>query len=928
MSWRNSQSISSNAIGNPEEPIAKGAHRTVDMIRGAISPGFDTLSPRGQWAAETLGPILFDFIDRLHGALTIQAANGPVQTLFCTRAGFRLLHLYRLYCGLVGTEPIGTPELLAISRLLAAKGCFPLFPDLTVDLLHREFRSYSTSQAIPRLLATEHIEHVDIEDIKKHFRSVWDSGLTRDSLDNLIYGTQPASVLLKQCYMDEGARYNAYLDTMMPRDGTSILIDTGWVGTQQRLLMSARPQQSIVGFLFGRMNAPPTEAWHYRHMRGLVFEAGGYYPDVKPSVITSYRHLIEDVLEPPIPSFGHTSDIARLEDSKLELEVRGRNDDHFEGVLAWFEHAATRSRLDLYRQLSAAWGNLEQVVLSPSAHQVRLAATRSRSADFGKTEANPVVFLPENHPNLSRVERERRALWPEGQRALESAAADSSLKDSAPPPLVSLRERKPEGSVAIITRTKDRPVLLERAAKSIAEQTYSNFQWIVVNDAGDRHVVEEVIRRSSVDLRKVRIIHRSASIGMEAASNAAIAHSDLSDYVIIHDDDDTWQPQFLEKTVAWLDNPPTLHHRAVVTSATRISECVIDKSYSEIVDRRPYNDTPPTIEFQHLINENTFPPIAFLFSRSLYEEIGGFNENLPVLGDWDFNLSVLARSEIGVLPEPLANYFHRDLQAFSPYSNSVIGAVDKHILFGTAFRNDTFRDQTLFLRDGISQALQGINLGPAIRELKHAFTATSNNSTGSVGPNIDTHGRGIETTEALFRMVANLTTMMQSAVISLAKLSRQAGGDLIDRTVVTGLPNSVERNAQFIYFSRSRINNTVNNADYAHLQIVMETVEIGQRPFEWLDFRICRDGSGPFFEIFNWGRNFEALEVPATESKSVRLYEGDRAVNNDSHHIEWNQQSTFRKAAFDALTRAENLGTEANDQSRLQWLEDAALLSC
>jgi hypothetical protein len=57
---------------------------------------------------------------------------------------------------------------------------------------------------------------------------------------------------------------------------------------------------------------------------------------------------------------------------------------------------------------------------------------------------------------------------------------------------------------------------------------------------------------------------------------------------------------------------------------------------------------------------NFFPPIAFVFRREVLERIGGFNETLPVLGDWFFNLEFLLEDDIAVLPEPLARYHHRD----------------------------------------------------------------------------------------------------------------------------------------------------------------------------------------------------------------------------------------------------------------------------
>ena len=45
-----------------------------------------------------------------------------------------------------------------------------------------------------------------------------------------------------------------------------------------------------------------------------------------------------------------------------------------------------------------------------------------------------------------------------------------------------------------------------------------------------------------------------------------------------------------------------------------------------------------------------------MFSKKAFDQIGGFDETLPVLGDWDFNIRFLEKFEIGLIRENLANY--------------------------------------------------------------------------------------------------------------------------------------------------------------------------------------------------------------------------------------------------------------------------------
>ena len=111
-----------------------------------------------------------------------------------------------------------------------------------------------------------------------------------------------------------------------------------------------------------------------------------------------------------------------------------------------------------------------------------------------------------------------------------------------------------------------------------------------------------------------------------------------------------------------------------------------------IHSKRPYNPWLRGIQMTELGAENKFAPIAFIYRRALYDRVGGYNEELPVLGDWYFNLEFLLHSDIRVLPEPLALYHHRERgKGDSTYSNSVVGGISKHEEFHSVVRNSFLR---------------------------------------------------------------------------------------------------------------------------------------------------------------------------------------------------------------------------------------------
>lgn len=870
---------------------------------------------RKEWAHNVLGPILFGFIDRLHAALSMRAETESIQALYCTRAGIRIKYLMDLYLSRMEQKVRYQQNIFGTSRLLAAKSCYPSRRSLTFKILAEEFKTYELRETVETLFPAQMREELDVDSIQEQFASDWRSKTDPLIIRKLFRGASEFSVSLRNWYRQEATDYLSYVDGFLSNGGRPILIDTGWTGTQQILLEASRPNADWVGMYFGRWGDTIHQVNGDNNKIGLMFNETRYDPKHKRTVIAISHHIIEDVLEPPFESLSETSALSSLKEIERDLGATAeQNDDHFEGVVDYFRTGVPDSISERMLAQDGAWNILQQVLTNPDAAQVELAACRPRSADFGKIEDNSVAYFPNGKHELTQKERLEKALWRPGQYALEYSGDELKIALADFNAQYERNIIKPKGSTAIITRTKDRAVLLKRAAESVKSQTHDDYQWVVVNDDGDRSSVEQVVRDSGVDLRKTLIVHRSKSVGMEAASNAAIAHSDATDYIAIHDDDDTWERGFLWATVSYLDNPPTPQHKGVVTGTTRVSEVIIDEHYSEIVERRPYNEWLRTISMAHLLEENKFAPIAFLFRRDVYDQIGGFNENLPVLGDWDFNLSYLAISEIGVIKTPLANYFHRDLQRSGAYSNSVIGSIDKHLLFGTGFRNDLFRADPLFLREGIVDAVDQSVLGPMFQILKNEqhhhnqsqLDALKNEIIGTI-------------TAQMQKLEQHVTTASQ--LNPSARSSSDAEGSF---RVNQGLEFSPNPKFKCLFdFRNAVINSSYEDPNgYAHIQVVMtgvDTSNIEAGIDDWFDFRICKDNDGPFLEVFNHGSNFSYLGFMTSDGNVQLRGDGDVRFGGESTSA----RISWPEGLFDLISKALSMalvGSEGmDDETVLFW---------
>lgn len=211
--------------------------------------------------------------------------------------------------------------------------------------------------------------------------------------------------------------------------------------------------------------------------------------------------------------------------------------------------------------------------------------------------------------------------------------------------------------VAVITRTKDRPLLLERAIKSIHHQTMSDFVHVIINDAGDQQVVEKLLKKyAALTKGRVKLIHNNTSHGMEAASNKAIKSVD-STFIAIHDDDDSWHPTFLEKTTAHLEATGA---QGVIVTTDKIDEEIVGNKVKILSTTRWYPELRAISLYKQCL-DNYATPITFLYRRSVFKTVGYYDESLPVAGDWDFALRFLLKYDIDFLltEEALANYHHR-----------------------------------------------------------------------------------------------------------------------------------------------------------------------------------------------------------------------------------------------------------------------------
>lgn len=201
--------------------------------------------------------------------------------------------------------------------------------------------------------------------------------------------------------------------------------------------------------------------------------------------------------------------------------------------------------------------------------------------------------------------------------------------------------------VSVVMPTYRRENTLKRAIKSVLGQTYKNLELIVVNDNGDdgwfTPIVRDIVGACSKIDGRVRLlepsVHKNGAFarnrGVEAASGELLAFLD---------DDDWWEP---EKIAHQVESFVSLSDDWGVVSC-RVKRYRGDELLS-ILPKHPdgyvYKDV--------MLIVSDFPTGTLMVRQSLFDEVGGFDENLVRHQDLQLLIELTYRKKLIQLDEPL-----------------------------------------------------------------------------------------------------------------------------------------------------------------------------------------------------------------------------------------------------------------------------------
>jgi glycosyltransferase involved in cell wall biosynthesis len=197
--------------------------------------------------------------------------------------------------------------------------------------------------------------------------------------------------------------------------------------------------------------------------------------------------------------------------------------------------------------------------------------------------------------------------------------------------------------VTVVIPTRDRVHRLPSALETALRQEEVVIEVVAVDD-GSSDGTHELL--SEWPDERVRVLRRSPGRGVAAARNAAIAAA-RGDWIAFLDDDDRWAPTKLRRQ---LDAAAAAQASFVYAAAV-----VVDEAGSIL----HHNPAPPADDVaRELLVRNAVPGGCSnaMARTALVRAVGGFDENLSHLADWDLWIRLAVAGRAATCPDVLVAY--------------------------------------------------------------------------------------------------------------------------------------------------------------------------------------------------------------------------------------------------------------------------------
>lgn len=192
--------------------------------------------------------------------------------------------------------------------------------------------------------------------------------------------------------------------------------------------------------------------------------------------------------------------------------------------------------------------------------------------------------------------------------------------------------------VSVIIPTYNRSWMVQEAIDSVLDQDFTDYELIVVDD-GSGDSTPTIL----AGYGRAITVHHQSNRGVSAARNHGIAAAS-GQLIAFLDSDDLWLPRKLATQVKFFkDHPDAVINQTQerwIRNGVRVNPRQRHHKFSGMI-------------FEHSLALCLVSPSAVMLKKSLFDDVGVFDEQLPACEDYDLWLRISCRYPVHLIDTPL-----------------------------------------------------------------------------------------------------------------------------------------------------------------------------------------------------------------------------------------------------------------------------------
>lgn len=183
--------------------------------------------------------------------------------------------------------------------------------------------------------------------------------------------------------------------------------------------------------------------------------------------------------------------------------------------------------------------------------------------------------------------------------------------------------------ISIITATFNPTKLILETYDTLQKQSYSNFEWVIVDDmSDDNKMLVDIINENKLN---IKVIYNQENRGPSFCRNIG-AKEASGDYLMFLDDDDLYSEDLLEKMIQIINNEP----QVIVYAQTKKFYKKNNQFFYVEPGSNPHTDFKGLNAIGYSLNTMLMHHSSLLTPKEYFFTVGGYDDRLLVDEDGNF----------------------------------------------------------------------------------------------------------------------------------------------------------------------------------------------------------------------------------------------------------------------------------------------------